>query len=410
MPQEDNLPVEEHPSNLPLSNDATPSPLTADTLRAMVLDEVKALGFTLVNGSLIPVSDDKDFRRGLHSVARQIELEKADQWLTRAWRRYGDVFADGREVRPESVAPQLVLVEDQYHRDIFRLARYTWSLPYTKGYGRRIHYLVIDRAIGKLIGILGLQSPPLSFPARDRLFNYPKNRKTELVNQTMDIYTLGAVPPYNRLLGAKLIALAAASNEVRSHYETKYSSYTTRLEERQLPSTLVGLTTTSAFGRSSIYNRLGYRDIVEFRSLGFTEGYGAFHLERLYPAFREFLETQDISTRGGFGTGPRIKWQTMVRALNRIGLGSELLKHGVKREAFLIPLVNNLQEYMEGADRKPNHIDVTFEELSQFWKERWLVPRSDRVDGWHQWKTTDTECILFSHREKYAKNSQTSIR
>ncbi len=398
MPQEDILFVEKQSHSVSASNDATPRLLTADTLRTMVLDEIEALGFTLANGSLEPVSDDKDSRRSLHSVARQLELEKADRWLTRAWNSYRHIFANGHEVRPESVFPQIVLVQDQYQRDIFRLARYTWSLPYTKGYGRRIQYLVRDGAIGKLIGILGLQSPPLSFPARDRIFNYPKDRKTELVNQTMDIYTLGAVPPYNRLLGAKLVALAAASNEVRSHYEMKYSSYTTRLEERQLPPALVGFTTTSAYGKSSIYNRLRYRDIVEFRSLGFTEGYGAFHLERLYPAFREFLESQDISTKGGFGSGPRIKWQTMVRALNRIGLGSEFLKHGVKREAFLIPLVNNLQEYMEGMDRKPNYIDVSFEDLSQFWKDRWLIPRADRVDGWRQWRAIDIESILFRQR------------
>jgi len=381
-----------------MSNDANPSTLTADMLRTMVIHEVEALGFVLTNGSLQPGSDDKDFRRSLHSAARQLELEKADQWLTRAWSRYKHMFADGHEVRPESVSPRLVLVEKQCQRDIFRLARYTWSLPYTKGYGRRLQYLVLDEALGKLIGILGLQSPPLSFPARDRVFNYPKGKKTELVNQTMDVYTLGAVPPYSRLLGAKLVALAAASNEIRSHYEMKYSTCTTRLEKRQLPTSLVGLTTTSAYGRSSIYNRLGYRDIVKFQSLGLTEGYGAFHLERLYPAFREFLESQSISTRGGFGSGPRRKWQTMVRALQRLGLRSEFLKHGIKREAFLIPLIKNIQDYMEGTDFQAYPIDASFQDLSQYWKERWLIPRSVRVDGWHQWEAKDAEDILFSHR------------
>ncbi len=62
-------------------------------------------------------------------------------------------------------------------------------------------------------------------------------------------------------------------------------------------------------------------------SLGYTEGYGTFHLMELYPLFREFLESQGISTRGGFGSGPRRKWQTMVRALDRLGLPSDLLRH-----------------------------------------------------------------------------------
>jgi hypothetical protein len=269
---------------------------------------------------------------------------------------------------------------------LFRLARYTWSLPYTKGYGRRLQFLIMDGANNKLIGILGMQSPPLSFPARDRLFTYPEGRKTALINQTMDIYTLGAVQPYARLLGAKLVALASTSNQVRDAYRRKYSDRMTEMQGRQLPAHLVALTTTSAYGRSSIYNRLHYRDIVGFRSIGFTDGYGAFHLDRLYPRFRQFLEAQGISTRGGFGKGPRIKWQTMIRTLDRIGLSRKLLRHNVQREAFLIPLIHNLDNYLNGEDSVPDYIDITFQELAAYWRERWLLPRAERVDGWHSWE------------------------
>jgi len=103
------------------------------------------------------------------------------------------------------------------------------------------------------------------------------------------------------------------------------------MERRILPPHLVALTTTSAFGRSSLYNRLKYRDVAIAESLGYTEGYGTFHLMELYPLFREFLESQGISTYGGFGTGPRRKWQTMVRALERLGFSAEFLRHGIKR-------------------------------------------------------------------------------
>ena len=258
--------------------------------------------------------------------------------------------------------------------------------------------MLMDEANGKIIGVLGLQSPPLSFPARDRLFSYPEGKKTELVNQTMDIYTLGSIPPYSRLLGGKLIALTAASNELRDAYRRKYSNQVTEMEGRKLPANLVALTTTSAYGRSSIYNRLRYNDTVEFRSLEYTEGYGAFHLERLYPKFRQFLEAQDISTRGGFGKGPRIKWQTMVRTLERIGFDSKLLHHGVKREVFLVPLVRNLKKFIEGAEHTPDYIDVSFDTLAEYWRERWLIPRSERVDGWHDWNPEEIKHSLFNGR------------
>jgi hypothetical protein len=171
------------------------------------------------------------------------------------------------------------------------------------------------------------------------------------------------------------------------------------MEERKLPARLVALTTTSAYGRSSIYNRLRYNDTVKFQSLGYTEGYGAFHLERLYPKFRVFLEAQEISTSGGFGKGPRIKWQTMVRALEKIGFDSSLLRHGVKREIFLIPLIHNLKNYMEGIEKNPNFIDASFDELADFWRNRWLIPRSERVDGWCHWNPKKIEKLLFIENE-----------
>jgi hypothetical protein len=258
-----------------------------------------------------------------------------------------------------------------------------------------LRFLVMDEANSKLIGLLALQSPPLSFPARDRLFQYPPGRKTELVNQTMDIQTLGAVPPYDRLLGGKLVALAAASNEVRQAYRRKYTGRVTEMEGRILPAHLVALTTTSAFGRSSLYNRLRYNSTLIAESLGYTDGYGSFHLMELYPLFRQLLESEGISTRGGFGTGPRIKWQTMVRALERLGFSRDLLRHGVKREAFLFPLVDNLKDYMEGRAAEPAYRHLPFADLAAYWHERWLLPRAVRVNGWQEWKRDEIKDVLM---------------
>jgi hypothetical protein len=170
------------------------------------------------------------------------------------------------------------------------------------------------------------------------------------------------------------------------------------MEERQLPAHLVALTTTSAFGRSSLYNRLKYKGEVIAQSLGYTEGYGSFHLMKLYPLFREFLESQGISTKGGFGTGPRRKWQSMRRALDKIGLTGDLLRHGVKREAFLFSLVHNLDDYLEGRADKPISRDLPFSELSEFWQQAWLMPRSDRVDGWHEWDSREIAKMLVIHK------------
>lgn len=370
--------------------------ITAEELQQRVLKELDALGFEWQDGEPhLPKDKGKAFYRQLHEPAKQLELERRQDWLKSNLPRYLSFFADGEEVEPEKVRPALVEVEKRWQHELFRVARLTWSLPYSKGFGRRLRYLLIDEHNEKLISILCLQSPPLSFPPRDRLFQYPEGRKTELVNQTMDIQTLGAVPPYDRLLGGKLVALAAVSNEVRAAYQHKYAGRVTEIKKRILPAHLVALTTTSAFGRSSIYNRLRYDGLLIAESIGYTEGYGSFHLMELYPLFRQFLEAQGISTRGGFGTGPRVKWQTMVRALDRLGFSSKLLKHGVKREAFLFPLVDNLKDYMEGRTDEPAYRALPFTDLAAYWQERWLLGRAERVDGWREWRHEEIAQMLI---------------
>lgn len=375
----------------------------ATTLRNLVLSKIQEAGFVITEDGLVFPSDDKAKLRELHKPALHAEIALHQNWLRKQLPNYLHFFADGREIIPERINPTLVEVTTAQQGALFRLARLLWSIPLSKGYGRRLRFLVIDRANGKLMGILALQSPPISFPARDRLFQYPPGRKTELVNQTMDIQTLGAVPPYDRLLGGKLIALTASSNEVRQAYQRKYSGRVTEMERRILPSHLVALTTTSAFGRSSLYNRLKYRGMLVAESLGYTEGYGTFHLIEFYPLFRKFLEEQGLSTRGGFGTGPRPKWQVIVRALEKLGLPSHLLRHGVKREVFLFRLVDNLEAYMAGQETIPAYRNLPFSDLVAWWQERWLLPRVHRVDGWQEWRKEEIKSLLLLDRDGVTK-------
>ncbi|MDW8064181.1 MAG: DUF4338 domain-containing protein [Anaerolineae bacterium] len=373
-----------------------------ENLRALVLEHLRALGFEMDSGkngsqqdvcvlSLREAGEKANLRR-LHTEARRFILQRHQEWIRSRWPVLSSYFAPGSEIAPARIRPVLVEVTEAWQADLFRLARLTWSLPYSKGYGRRLRFLILDEGHCSpkghpfLIGILALQSPPLAFPPRDRRFRYPPGRKTELVNQTMDIQTLGALPPYSDLLGGKLVALAAVSNEVREAYRRRYQGRPTEIEKRILPAHLVALTTTSAFGRSSLYNRLKYKGEPIAISLGYTEGYGAFHLEPLYPLFRRFLETQGVRTRGGYGVGPRIKWQTCVRALERLGLSRSLLRHTLRREAFLFPLIHNLDDYMEGRASEPVDRHLPFTDLADYWRERWLLPRAARVNGWREWE------------------------
>ncbi len=329
--------------------------------------------------------------REMHRKAREAGLREAQPWIQKAWARHSHWFADGKDVDPEKITPELIPVQTTQEKDLFRLARYTWSLPYSRGYGRRLRFLIVDREHHALMGLLGLQSAPINFPPRDREITYPEGRKVELVNQTLDAFTLGATPPYNHLLGGKLVVCAAASQEVVDAYREKYAGATTWLDGKTLPAHLVMITTTSAFGRSSIYNRVSYRepDTGKLRRiavpLGYTKGYGSFHLQDLYQDIKTFLLKRGYDANRGFGRGPKPVWQNISRTLTILGMNNEELHHGILRQAWSIPLAGNAWEYLSGEAPEPDYYDIPFQQLAEWWKERWLLPRAGRIRDWQDW-------------------------
>ena len=170
---------------------------------------------------------------------------------------------------------------------LFRWVRLHWSIPVSAGYGRRLRFLVVDQSNEKLIGVLGLSDPVFALGARDRAIGWtPEDRRMRL-RHVMDAFVLGAVPPYNSLLFGKLVAMLAASNEVRATFARRYRNKRSRIAGRSDSARLAMITTTSALGRSSIYNRLKFREQTVFQRAGYTAGSGDFQfMNGLYTELR----------------------------------------------------------------------------------------------------------------------------
>lgn len=195
----------------------------------------------------------KDYLRALHCDARvNSDVVDSARAVPKRFDKLEHWFRSGCDINPARIDACLKLVETPEDEDLWRIARSCWSMPYSKGYGRRLRFLVLDRAHDSLMGILGLQSPPADLKCRDDLFNFPKGQKLSLVNQTLDAYTVGAIPPYSFLLGGKLVAGLIAADDVRQAYWRRYAATRTALNGLLVSQPLVAVTTTSAFGRSSI--------------------------------------------------------------------------------------------------------------------------------------------------------------
>ncbi|RST52635.1 Druantia anti-phage system protein DruA [Variovorax sp. MHTC-1] len=334
-------------------------------------------------------NDDKDYLRALHIQAKLGQSGGTAQTAKALFEKYHSRFRNGSEIDPSKIKPVLKFVQRNHEwSDLFYATRSMWSMPYNKGYGRRLRFVIFDEYHEAVIGIIGLQSPPADLAARDRLWDYPDKEKLALVNCTLDAYAVGAIPPYSYLLGGKLCAGMVSSDTIRQAYWRQYAGKKTRMLDENIQQPLAAVTTTSAFGRSSQYNRLKYNGRLLAEPIGYTMGFGTIHLEHLYPALCSYLKMVDGFTDGGFGNGPKVRWQNICRALVRLGLPASLLQHGVKREVFLYRLVDQLDDGMAGKGFGAP-ISLPEADFAEFWRERWAVPRAQRFPEWNLGKDVD---------------------
>ena len=352
-------------------------------LRRAIHASLKAQGFTVAKDrvSFRQKNDKRSIRkRHEHAVAKKAEL--ANPALSQHEDRLLNYVASGHELDPARIKPKLVQVQpDTEHSLLFRYACLHWSIPISDGYGRRLRFLIFDESINKLMGLFALGDPVYAIKDRDRWVGWNAIAKAERLYHVMDAYVLGGVQPYSRLLAGKLIALAVTTNEVRDAFAARYGNRKTLISGKKRKPHLALITTTSALGRSSIYNRVKYRKRLVMKSVGFTNGWGEFHFSNgVYDDLSEFAGKHCAATAKNevWGAGIRNRRELVRKALAKLGFPQEMLNHGIKRELFIAPLATNARRFLRKEVDTPRYFNLPFEKAVQFWRERWLLPRAER--------------------------------
>lgn len=367
----------------------------ADTLQdeilsglARISDRMRGAGY--FSGSL---GDAKAVIRRLHVEQREVRLHR--EWI--ALRPYVPklltYFADGREVNPDRIAPRLIEVEsDKLSSRLFRLAACLWSVPVSKGFGRRMRFLVMDRTNGKLIGIFALGDPVFNLRARDSYVGWTVEDRRRRLTSVLDAYVVGAVPPYSMLLGGKLVTSLIRSREVVQAYKAKYDGRRGLISDEIRCPELALITVTSALGRSSMYNRLNLPGLVSLTRIGQTQGWGHFHIpDDLFRAMRDLLERDNHPYANGhhFGTGPNWRMRVVRAAASQLGVREDLLKHGIVREVYAMPFAANWRAFLSGLDPVCRYDVPTLAQMAAAAKTRWVIPRAARRPEYKGWVKGD---------------------
>ena len=369
-------------------------------LREQIVRVLKDQGFK-INPHVKPQGCSKTIYRLVQQKAKFEQLFLHKNFLINYIDKVKRYCRDGSEINPEKIFLELREVHPNSLEEIlFRWWNLIWwSIPYQRSYGRQLRFLLWDTTHDAPFGLICLQSPVLKMSVRDNYLGIPKEELDIWVNKSLNAQRVGALPPYNELLGGKMVALALTCNEIREAYRRKYKNYISIIKGRKLKPELLFITTTSAFGKSSIYNRLKYNGEVVAENLGYTQGSGTFHIpEVLYKELLEFLECQGVDVARGYGHGPSRKLKLISVGLRYLGL-SKYEYHGIKREFYLFPLVKNLKDVIQ-KKQKPVWVDRPFNNLVDFWKERWAIPRAERMPEWKKFKSNK----FFQKADKILKS------
>jgi len=287
-------------------------------------------------------------------------------------------IAKPEEINISKVNPYLVVVNTSAaHARLWAYATSFWSIPVTTGYGRRIRFFVFDRQNDKLIGIVGLADPIIGLGVRDDFIGWTKDQKLHRLYSSMTAYILGAIPPYNLILGGKLIALTLMFPEVRKTFYHKYKDTIPIISGEKKKPYLVYIDTLGAFGKSAIYTRL-----QNWKFIGYTKGQSHLHITAngSWEIIKQAVPEEIFNTYK-YGKGPNWKIRILRTGLKELGFSEKMLSIGWKRGYYACSLAENWEEFLLGKSNRPKYKNFKKTDLIKYWKDRWVLPRLESLQN-----------------------------
>lgn len=250
-------------------------------------------------------------------------------------------------------------------------------------------------------------------------------QKTQHIGSSlMELNICGAIPPYNEILGGKLVALLATSPQVIHDYKERYSNKASMIASRLKgtdvirPADLVYIGTTSLYYvGSSQYNRLKIPggvfdsdfDIV-WKRLGMTIGFGTMHISKATT-----LSLTEATSDGynrinhvfGEGASPKMRLLTMsIRELleSTNEDSKDFSKHAMSRIVYGACLASNTLDYLMGKASTPDYYtDIKqyqegTDKIIEYWRTRWLGSRLNYAPIYQRIRDFNKDSLLVGNQ------------
>jgi hypothetical protein len=244
--------------------------------------------------------------------------------------------------------------------------------------GRNLNFLVRDKVTQKYLGVICMSSDFLDLTPRDEYIGWDREAKTQrMINHTCIGSTIVPIQPlgYN-LVGGKLLALLCLSRTVEDTWEHQYKDK------------LVGVTTTSLYGKTKEIPLSQYDRLKHWKKMGWTAGSVSYEPTKptrmmiqnwlkknhTYKYFEWYVAKKD--------TGQPHKRDHRNRShtftYNQLGIDKKLIKSDHARGIYFGELFTNTREFLREETNTTGltrAFDNSVEALTDLWKNKYARKR-----------------------------------
>jgi hypothetical protein len=279
----------------------------------------------------------------------------------------------------ENLKPKMVLSNGPDAETWNAVRTFSSTMKNNSNIGRNLFYILTDDVTKKYLGVICISSDFLDLTPRDNAIGWPRDVKTtqNMINHTAIGSTIVPLQPlgYN-YMGGKLLALMCLSDTVQKDWKERYGD------------TLVGVTTTSLYGKTKAGGLSQYDNLEHWNAMGFSSGSVAFEPTRETKKMvfdwikknhtKKYFEWWDAKNPQGLPLKRDHKNRSLNFAYSKLEIPKELIRTEHQRGIYFSPLYNNTNEFLrkEITDESlVKSFDTSEEALANIWKTKYAKGR-----------------------------------
>lgn len=273
---------------------------------------------------------------------------------------------------------------------------FTSTMKNNSNIGRNLNYIVQDNKTGKYLGVICISSDFLDLTPRDKFIGWEREKKTQgrMINYTAIGSTIVPLQPlgYN-YVGGKLLALMCLTDKVQQDWKEQYGDV------------LVGVTTTSLYGKNKAGGLSQYDNLKHWKKMGFSSGSVSYETTRpTVNMLRDWLKKNHTRKYFEWYAAKKQSGQPYKRdhknrsynfAYSKLGIPKELIRSEHQRGIYFSPLYDNTNEFLRGEitekDLKKS-FDTSYFAIANLWKDKYA---SKRIRSLKEQNRVSTETLFY---------------